>query len=137
MNANLKRFEITLSQFQIMIYLEKNKDKEISQKQICDFLKVKHTSLIDVLKRLEAKGFVDREANPNNARLNSVKLSEKGMKLIKEVKLEKKQMSDVVLQNFSKQEEQQLEYLLNKVLKNLEIGDDDNDQSACCTNKRV
>lgn len=109
-----------------MAFLAHNCECDISQKKICDFLKVKHTSIIDVLKRLEAKGFIQRKTNSLNARSNCVTLTESGKKLMNEMKLERQYVNDLIYKDFTEEEKTQLERLLQKVLENIENGDDAN-----------
>lgn len=126
MNCHLKKNDLTFSQFQVMAFLAHNCECDISQKKICDFLKVKHTSIIDVLKRLEAKGFIQRKTNSLNARSNCVTLTESGKKLMNEMKLERQYVNDLIYKDFTEEEKTQLERLLQKVLENIENGDDAN-----------
>lgn len=126
MNCHLKKNDLTFSQFQIMAFLAHNCECDISQKKICDFLKVKHTSIIDVLKRLEAKGFIQRKTNSLNARSNCVTLTESGKKLMNEMKLERQYVNNLIYKDFTEEEKTQLERLLQKVLENIENGDNAN-----------
>lgn len=125
-NCHLKKNGLTFSQFQVMAFLVQNCGGNISQKQICDFLKVKHTSIIDVLKRLEAKGFIQRKTNSANARSNCVFLTESGKEIMKEMNLERQYLNELIYKDMTDDEKLQLENLLNKVLKNIENGDDTN-----------
>lgn len=126
MNRHLKKNDLTFSQFQVMAFLAHNCECDISQKKICDFLKVKHTSIIDVLKRLEAKGFIQRKTNSLNARSNCVTLTESGKKLMNEMKLERQYVNDLIYKDFTEEEKTQFERLLQKVLENIENGDEAN-----------
>lgn len=126
MNCHLKKNDLTFSQFQVMAFLAHNCECDISQKKICDFLKVKHTSIIDVLKRLEAKGFIQRKTNSLNARSNCVTLTESGKKLMNEMKLERQYVNNLIYKDFTEEEKTQLERLLQKVLENIENGDEAN-----------
>lgn len=120
MNERLKEFDITLTQLNVLWYIHKNSNNPISQKDICDFLKVKHTSLIDVLKRLESKGLITRCVSKENARANSVRLTEKSMQLVKTMDENRNYMLTTILNDFTAEEAEQLEYLLSKIVNNLE-----------------
>ncbi len=120
MNERLREFGITITQLDILIYLHMNSKATVSQKDICDFLKVKHTSLIDVLKRLESKGLIERTINQDNARCNCVLLTQKAESLIESIKNNRDYMEKLVFKDFSNDEMSQIEYLLNKIINNLE-----------------
>lgn len=126
MNNHLKRIGLTFSQFQVMAFLAHNGNEDISQRKICDFLKVKHTSIIDVLKRLEAKGLIQRKASSTNSRSNCVSLTERGKKLMDEMKLERQYVNRLIYKDMTEEEKAQLKQLLQKVLDNIENGDDEN-----------
>lgn len=119
-NERLREYGITITQLDVLIYLYRNNDKAVSQKDICEFLKVKHTSLIDVLKRLESKLLIRRTANKDNARFNCVSLTDKAKSLVKSMENNRENMNHIVYSGFSDDEIRQLEYLLNKIINNLE-----------------
>lgn len=119
MNERLREFDITHSQLNVLIFLDKNRCSYISQKDICDFLKVKHTSMIDVLKRLENKDLIIRNQNPDNPRCNLVILTEKADNLLKTMKENREYIKSVVFDGFSDDEVQSLDSYLERIINNL------------------
>lgn len=120
MNERLREFDITFTQLKVLAFLYHNKDRLMSQRDICDYLCVRHTSLIDVLKRLEAKKLVVRFVNTENARCNSVRLTDEAVDLVNKMNENRLNMESVFLNGFTDEETELLEYLLNKILLNLE-----------------
>ena len=126
MNERLKEYDVTNSQFGVLIFLYKNRESDISQKCICDFFNIKHTSLIDILKRLQQKGLVEKKQNESDSRQNTVFLSEKGFELCVQMEKGKQNAEELILSDFSEEEKILLEKLLMKVKNNLDKGDDEN-----------
>ncbi len=120
MNDRLRELDITFTQLKILVFLYHNSQRDVSQKDICEFLKVKHTSLIDVLKRLENKKLIQRFVNRENARCNCVRLTENALHMVEVMEENRKNMYNMFFNGFSQEECEQLEYLLSKILSNLE-----------------
>ncbi|MGN1478399.1 MAG: MarR family winged helix-turn-helix transcriptional regulator [Acutalibacteraceae bacterium] len=122
-NNMLKEYDLTQTQIRILFYLNENSGRQISQKDICDFLMVKHTSLIDVLKRLENKGFIERGVNKDNARLNCVSITDSGLQVIEKAALHKQETESIITRGMTQSDKEQLVYYLKLILSNIE-GDD-------------
>jgi DNA-binding MarR family transcriptional regulator len=87
MKNTLKPFKITFTQFVILtslIYLAKQNEK-INQKQLARHAKLDIMTTSDVLRTLENKKMVTRVSNPDDRRHNSLKITERGEKIIFEV----------------------------------------------------
>jgi DNA-binding MarR family transcriptional regulator len=84
MKNTLKPFKITFTQFVILtslMYLAKQ-NKTINQKKLAKHAKLDIMTTSDVLKTLESKMMVTRISNPEDRRHNSIKITDKGEKLI-------------------------------------------------------
>ena len=69
--------------------MEDNGVEEVNQKDLEHIEQVTHPTMTGIIKRLEAKGFIQRKTNSLNARSNCVTLTESGKKLMNEMKLER------------------------------------------------
>ena len=58
-NAELSAYGLTFSQFPVLIYLVKNQDHKVTQKELCEAVHVKHPTMIGLLDRLEELTGVD------------------------------------------------------------------------------
>lgn len=86
-NKTLNNVGLTSNQASILIYILNNgKDKEITQKNLQDVFKVKHSTISGIIKRMEEKGFIETYQNPNDKRNVFVKNSDKSMAIIEEIK---------------------------------------------------
>lgn len=121
-NRNLLQFDITAVQEDVLIFLWKNRDKEsIYQRDIEAHLKLKTPTVTGILKRLEEKNMITRYQDKKDARCTCHKLTEKGQHVVEHafnhgiVNMEKK-----LVRGMSEEEKNNLNYLLKKVLENME-----------------
>ncbi len=59
-NNMMKPYDLTASQIILLKYLYENKENTIIQKDICNYLPLKHSTIINILKRLELKGLITK-----------------------------------------------------------------------------
>lgn len=121
-NKNLMKFDITAVQEDVLIFLWKNIDKEsIYQKDIELHSKLKTPTVTGILKRLEEKDMILRYQDKRDARCTCHKITEKGLSVLEKsfingiIELEKK-----LVEGMSEEEKNNLNYLLKKVLDNME-----------------
>lgn len=115
-NKNLKEYDLTMTQGRIIRYLNANKDKNITQKDIEKEFNISHVTVSGIISRLENGGFikVNREK-----RVNKLTLLPKC--LINEEKVKKHQslLENVVFKNFEKEEKERFINDLKKIYINL------------------
>ena len=121
-NRDLKDLKLTGAQLDILLFLshQSQSEKTIVQKDIGEFLAIKHTSTIDILKKLEEKQLIYRETNQDNARCRNVYLTEKGKQLTASLSTKKDKIEAILLEGFSETEHQQLWQQLMKIYNNIE-----------------
>ena len=57
-------------------------DNSLSQSEIAGMLEISAAAVANMLKRLEADGYVTRHANPSDTRVNDIALTEKGRHVV-------------------------------------------------------
>lgn len=119
-NRDLKDLKLTGAQLDVLIFLSNQSEKTTFQKDIGEFLAIKHTSTIDILKKLEEKQLIYRETNQDNARCRNVYLTEKGKQLTTMLSSKKTEIEAILLEGFSETEHQQLWEQLMKIYTNIE-----------------
>lgn len=82
LNRHLKRYELTSTQLEILTYLHERGGQPASQKEIGEYLCVRHTSVIDVLRKLEEKELVTKSVNRENARFRDIAITAKAEEII-------------------------------------------------------
>lgn len=121
-NKNLMQFGITAVQEDVLFFLWGNQDKEsIYQRDIEGHLKLKTPTVTGILKRLEEKEMIIRYQDEKDARRTCHKLTKKGSDVVEHAfnfgiaNMEKK-----IVSGLTEEEKSNLNYLLKKVLKNVE-----------------
>ncbi len=95
------------------------KNDGISQKEIAEKTKIRPATVTVMIKRLEKAGFVSKSIDSNDQRISRIHLTEKGITACKNLKTVIKKIDSICLKNFTKEEVNSLQHLLNKVKNNL------------------
>lgn len=119
LTQKLKKDGITSAQFHILVYLAGQEGKRVSQKEICDNLDLKHTTVIGLLKRMSEKGLVASETNAKNARYKDVFLTEKGWQCTAALEENRIYVNEKLLSGFFDADKVELHRLLLKLEKNI------------------
>lgn len=119
-NRELKQYNLTGSQMDVLIYLAEHDEQERTVSGIAQWFDVKHTSVLHVLKLLEMKQLIAREPTREKNRTRSIWLTDKGREL-HERNMEKIQIVDqCMLEGFSEEEKHALVGYLQRIYANLE-----------------
>lgn len=127
LNKRLKYYDITFSQLQVLLVIKEN-NNNICQKDIANVLKIKHTSLIDVIKILERKELIIKNAREDNAKYSEISLTIKAKEIIDNLDLGKDKTQEMMasILGFSNVDEMLSKFkeVLNKLEENevIEIG---------------
>jgi DNA-binding MarR family transcriptional regulator len=119
-NQHLKQSDVSYQQGALLMYLSKMKDHEVSQKEISEVLRIKHTTVIGLLERLEEKGMIARTVNPGNKRYRVITLTEKGQREVDHIWTCISRNEERIVGFMSEEEKDTLERLLDKVYANIE-----------------
>lgn len=118
-NHSLKQWDLTSSQFSVIMYLLHNQDQEINQKMIETAFLLKGPTVTGIVKRLVEKGFIRRRPDAQDRRINYLELTEKGLALETIVCAEITRLEAATLRGISDDHLDLLEALLSQILKNL------------------
>lgn len=118
-NTQLKQFDLTYSQLEILIFLFHRQNKKSTQKDIEMHLKLKHPTVIDILKRMKSKKLIEIMVNPEDRRSRIVLLTDKASVLEKKMFKNKVKMEKQLTHGLSETQLQQLRELLHLLYKNI------------------
>ncbi|MCR4842367.1 MAG: MarR family transcriptional regulator [Eubacterium sp.] len=118
-NRWLSEYDITSSQFEVMIFLHCNRDEELSQVDIENGLGRSNPTISGILKRMESKGLVERLCSEKDRRFKKIVLSKKGIDFIVRSEENRERMEDRFLENFSDDERDELIAYLKRVYNNM------------------
>ena len=122
-NKKYKKYGLTSTQLDILIYLSEETDREITLSDIAAHFDVKHTSVIHVLKLLEQKGYICK-SEVQGIRAKPILLTESGRQLSKQLISEMQQtaplLNEIMFAGLSEDDQKALEKMLKQVYENLQ-----------------
>lgn len=104
------------SQHRLLMILGKHPD--CSQTELAERLEISPAAVAVSLKKLEKSGFISRQCQENDNRVNQVVVTEKGWKTIDLSTQYFKEMENAFLNGFSLEELKRLEVFLERMIKN-------------------
>lgn len=116
-NPILAPYELTNTQYKIMMMLYRNQDKSIRQADIEERFSMTNPTVTGIIQNLEKKNFVQRIQNPNDKRSKLVVLTDKAISIREEIDGLGEILEAQVTENLTKEECQQLITLLKKIHK--------------------
>lgn len=84
LNRKLKEMDLTINQANFLVVI--NTEECLPQSYISQLLNIRGGSVTKALKRLESKGLVEINPNPENKSKNIVKITDKGQKASRDFK---------------------------------------------------
>lgn len=119
---NLQRsaaqYGLTPSQASIIIYLE-SADHPVNQRELEVYYKLSNPTVTGLMKRMEAKGFIERIANPEDGRSKYIQLTPKALEVCSSVSQSMQNLEREMLQDLSPEEEELFHDMLMRVLKRI------------------
>ena len=121
-NKKYKKYGLTSTQLDILLYLTQEPNREITLSDIAAHFGVRHTSVIHVLKLLEQKGFI-RKTTVLGTRAKPILLTENGsqlgQQLISEIRQKEPSLDEIMFAGLSETEKKLLEKMLRQIYENL------------------
>lgn len=118
-NQNLKEWDLTLQQTRILGFL-KSQGGCAAQKDAAKEMKVSGPTLVGLLQRLEAKGFVEIRIDPQDRRKRIISLTEKEMHVRALMHNHHEKMEAILCRGLTAEQRAELIVLLKKVYDNLQ-----------------
>lgn len=119
MNKDLTNLDLTSAQANVLIYLCKNKNKIIIQRDIEKKFELTNPTVNGILNRLENKGFIQRITSSQDARNKEIHLTEKSLLLDKEMIKKANCIERKIRQGISDEEIIIFNEILQKMLNNI------------------
>ena len=85
LDQRLRPLGLSQAKWLVLLHLNMAKD-DLTQKELSDRLAIEGPSLVRLLDRMEADGWVERRASPNDRRAKTIHLTDKAMETIREIK---------------------------------------------------
>jgi DNA-binding MarR family transcriptional regulator len=115
LNHKLKDLDLTINQANFLVVI--NTEETLPQSYISQLLNIRGGSVTKALKRLEAKGLVEINPNPENKSKNIVKITDKGRKTTKEFKCIIENIENEIFEKYNDKEKEKLKIMLRDIAK--------------------
>lgn len=118
-NNELKKYDVTKGQFDILRYLDRNQDKKTTQRDLEKFYGISNPTVSGLLNRLETKDLIARSVSTEDARYKYIIQTDKAKAMHKTLRSHLDAKDKQLRQGLSEEEEKELLYLLQKLLSNI------------------
>lgn len=118
-NQELQRHDLTSSQFEVIRYLLTHREQEITAGLLMSRLELSQSTIAGILKRLHAKGLIERRADRHDARREFIVLTEKGLALEDSLQGIACKTEEILLQGMSEAQQAEFYDLLQLALENM------------------
>lgn len=118
-NRALEQYGITFSQARVLTFLLKSQGKVVIQKDIEEYLELKHPTVIGILQRMEAKGIIVSEVDPQDKRQKIITLTALAFELEKRITDHVEDAEQRMAEGMTQEELDTIKMLLHKVYKNI------------------
>ncbi len=122
LNKDLETIDLTSTQAHVLIYLYKNKDNVVNQRDIERKFALTNPTVNGILNRLENKNFIKRVVSDIDARNRKIILTDKSISLIKEMQRSAKKMENKMIAGISKEELAIFYKVIKKIANNVQGG---------------
>ncbi|HAR1317937.1 TPA: MarR family transcriptional regulator [Enterococcus faecium] len=116
-NIEFKEVDLTRGQYLYLVRICENPG--IIQEKLAEMIKVDRTTTARSIKKLESNGMIERLEDKENKKIKKLYPTKKGAEIYPFIIRENNYSNAVALNGLSDEEAKQLEYLLNKVCKNV------------------
>lgn len=119
-NKFSKKYKLTSSQMDILIFLLHNENKIINQRDIENFLSLSNPTIAGTLLRLEKKGFIIRKISSKDKRYKEIYLTDKSRELKDIIFKYIRDNDNKMFSNMSEEEKENLKNIITKILNNIQ-----------------
>lgn len=118
-NARVDQFGITGLQSHIINHIQKNRDRDIYQKDIEEEFDIRRSSVTSVLQTMEKNGLIERVSVEQDARLKKIVLTPKAIKLASAIKKSIHEFENQLAEGITDDEIETFLTVLNKITNNM------------------
>lgn len=118
----LKKYDLTLSQSRVLIYLD-SRGGEALQKEIQEYFQVTHPTIIGIVARLEDKGFVRTWINLKNKKEKVVGLTERAVFVVEDMECARKEREQLLKADMTDTELEQFVRVLERMQRNVDVSE--------------
>ena len=117
-NMEIKKYNLTLTQTRIILFLAGKEAKTVTQKELENFLRVSHPTTVTIVKSMEAKKIVKTSLDDADRRMKNVKLIWGDEAIYSELERNAENMERKLLAGFSEEEKELFYIFLRRAYRN-------------------
>lgn len=114
-NNMLRRDELTLSQVNVLLELNRSDDGQMELKQMEEVFHIAKPTAVGLVQRLESKGLIESSKSGDDKRIRLIRITPKGKECCSKAKENMKKTDAVLASSLTKEEQKTLIDLLQKV----------------------
>lgn len=118
-NRELEQYGLTMMQARVLSFLLNRRGKTTIQKDVEDFFEIRRSTVIGILQRMEAKGFIVSSVDPRDKRQRVISVTDSAIELEKEIEEHREMSEQRLAADMDAEELAEFKRLLFKVYKNL------------------
>lgn len=118
-NNQLKKLDLTSSQAEVLDFLFRCDEEEVTQRDIEKALSLKNPTVTGILGRMEEKGFVMILPSEKDKRCKNVYLTEQAFDIEKKMEAVRRKIDKNLTLGMTRREVEALQKMLNRVLYNV------------------
>ena len=122
LNRNLEKIDLTSTQAHILMFLYKNRNRVINQRDIEKEFELTNPTVNGILNRLENKNFIERVVSQVDARNKEINLTDKSILLINDMFKQAKNMENKMIAGIDKDELNIFYNVIKKIFNNVQGG---------------
>ena len=112
-----KRYGLSFPQYNILRVLEASKDGQNKISVVGKIMLTPGANMTGLAKRLEQNGFLERKPDPKDERVTLLAIEEKGRKILRQIKDEKNESVDRILEGLTKEEKENYLAITKQIIK--------------------
>ncbi len=120
-NEEIKKYNITLTQSKVVLFLASSKDHTRTQKELEDWLQVSHPTTVTIVKSMQDKGIIDTYTDAKDKRMKNIKLTWGNDKVYADLVDRANQKETKLLDGFSETEVNQFREYMTRACRNMGI----------------
>ncbi|PWM66596.1 MAG: MarR family transcriptional regulator [Clostridiales bacterium] len=112
------------SQHRVIMYLAKNQDKKLAQKDLAEKFSISPAAVAVTLKKLESEGYIKKTVFKEDNRINNISVTEKALRVVEKTEECAKELEEFVFKDFTDSQLQLFCECLDKMQKAISCYDE-------------
>lgn len=119
-NRDCREFNLTMQQMKILHFLKGREGRqETSQKDIQDYMRIAHPTVVSILRLMESKGFIEISVSERDKRMKIVTLTGQEESYVQDVIKGGQEMERRLVKGFTAEEQETLRNYLQRMYENV------------------